>query len=100
MQYRISFRPWRSAGICSGGKIGLSSTSNGGCGKCGVVVVAGDSSFLLMTSGSLVRFSVFSVETFEGYSQINPSYFKGVPLGDQKFVFDVSLDAARNVAES
>ena len=31
--------------------------------------------------------------------QVDPSYFKGVPLSDQKFVFDVSFDAAHNVAK-
>ena len=48
----------------------------------------------------MVWFGVFSVEAFECLSQTNPSYFKGVPLSDQKFVFDVSLNAAHNVAES
>ena len=52
-----------------------------------------------MTGGSLVWFGIFSVEAFECLSQTNPSYFKGVPLSDQKFVFDVPFNAARNVAE-
>ena len=60
----------------------------------------GDSSFLLATSGGLVWFGVSSVETFECFFKIDPGYFEGVPLGDQEFVFDVSLDAARDVAES
>ena len=53
-----------------------------------------------MTSGSLARFGVFSVEAFEGFSQSNPSYFEGVPLGDQEFVFDISLNTTHDVAKS
>ena len=56
--------------------------------------------FLLMTGGSLIWLGAFSVEAFECSFQVDPSYFKGIPLSDQKFVFDVPLDATRNVAES
>ena len=54
--------------------------------------------FLLATCGSLTSF--FSIESFEGFFQKYPRYFEGVPLGYQKFVFDVSCQATRNVAES
>ena len=54
--------------------------------------------FLLVTCGSLTSF--FSIESFEGFFQKYPRYFEGVPLGYQKFVFDVSCQTARNVAES
>ena len=42
----------------------------------------------------------FSIESFEGFFQKYPHYFEGVPLGYQKFVFDVSCQATRDVAES
>ena len=48
----------------------------------------------------MVRFGILSVETFECSPQVNPSYFEGIPLSDQEFVFDVPLNATRNVAES
>ena len=54
--------------------------------------------FLLATCGSLTGF--FSIESFEGLFQKYPRYFEGVPLGYQKFVFDVSCYAARNMAKS
>jgi hypothetical protein len=57
-----------------------------------------DSSFLLTACGSLTGF--FSTESFEGFFQKYPRYFEGVPLGYQKFVFDVSCYTARNMAES
>ena len=56
--------------------------------------------FLLVTCGGLIQFGTFPVKAFECFSQVNPSYFKGVPLSNQKFMFNVSLDATRNVAES
>ena len=55
--------------------------------------------FLLAVGQGLVRTRAFSVESFNGFPQTNPSCFEGVPLGNKEFVFDVSLDAARNVAE-
>ena len=58
------------------------------------------SSFLLAACGSLVRFSILPIEAFECSSQVDPSYFEGVPLSDQEFVFDVPFNATRNVAES
>ena len=48
----------------------------------------------------MVGFGVLPIKVFEGLSQTDPSYFEGVPLSDQKLVFDVPFDAARNVAES
>ena len=54
--------------------------------------------FLLTVCGSLTGF--FSIESFEGLFQKYPRYFEGVPLGYQKFVFDVSRYAARNMAKS
>ena len=56
--------------------------------------------FLLAACGSLVGFGILSVEAFECSSQVNPSYFEGVPLSNQKFMFDVPFDATRNVAKS
>ena len=53
---------------------------------------------LLATCGSLTGF--FSIKSFEGFFQKYPRYFEGVPRGYQKFVFDVSCQATRNVAES
>jgi hypothetical protein len=53
---------------------------------------------LLATCGSLTSF--FSIKSFEGFFQKYPRYFEGVPLGYQKFVFDISYHTARNVAES
>ena len=41
----------------------------------------------------------FLFESFKGFFKKNPSYFQGVPLGDQKFMFGVSFDATCNVAE-
>ena len=38
--------------------------------------------------------------SFDGFSQADPGYLKGVPLGNEEFVFDVSFDATRDVAES
>ena len=85
-------------GSCSVGT-SVDSVSNGGWGKYGVVFVSfNGSSFLLVTCGSLTSF--FSIESFEGFFQKYPRYFEGVPLGHQKFVFDVSCQTARNVAES
>ena len=98
MQYRMSFLPCRSVGICSGGTVSIDSTSNGGWVKSGSS--DDDSRILLVASRSLVCVRVFSVESFDSFFQEDPSYFEGVPLGDKKFVFDVSLDATRNVAKS
>ena len=67
-----------------------------GCCSCHV----GGLQFLLATRGTLIGFGIFSIEAFECPSQVNPSYFEGVPLSNQEFVFDVPFDAARNVAES
>ena len=53
-----------------------------------------------MTCRSLVRFGIFSIETFDRVPQVNPSYFKGAPLSNQEFVFDISFDATRDVAKS
>ena len=85
-------------GNCSVGT-SVGSVSNGDWGKYGVVFVSsGGSSILLATCGSLTGF--FPIESFESFFQKYPRYFKGVPLGYQKFVFDVSCQTARNVAES
>ena len=43
---------------------------------------------------------MFSVKSFDGFFQEDPGYFERIPLGDKEFVFDVSFDAARNVAET
>ena len=51
-----------------------------------------------MTRGRLPGF--FSIKSFEGFFQKYPRYFEGVPLGYQKFVFDVSCQTTRNVAQS
>ena len=56
--------------------------------------------FLLTTSGGLAWFGVLSIEAFECFSQIDPGYLEGIPLGDQEFVFDISLYSTRDVAES
>ena len=56
--------------------------------------------FLLATGGGLAWSGVFLIEAFECFSQTDPSCLKGVPLSDQQFVFNVSLDAAHDVAES
>ena len=61
-------------------------------------VVSGDSSFLLATCGSLTSF--FSVESFKGFFQEYPRYFKGVPLSYEEFVFDVPCYTACDMAES
>jgi hypothetical protein len=54
--------------------------------------------FLLATCRSLTGF--FSIKSFEGLFQEYPRYFEGVPLSYQKFVFDVSCQATRDMAES
>ena len=54
---------------------------------------------LLLIHRDLVGFGIFSLEAFDCSSQVDPSYFEGVPLSDQEFVFDVPFNAARNVAE-
>ena len=56
--------------------------------------------FLLATRRSLVRVWIFLVELFEGFLQEDPRYFKGIPLGDEEFVFDVPFHTTRDVAES
>ena len=61
-------------------------------------VVSRGSSFLLMTSGGLIR--LFSIESFERFFQKNPRYFKGVPLSYEEFAFDIPDYAAGNMAES
>ena len=61
-------------------------------------VVSGGSSFLLLASGGSAR--LFSVESFECFFQENPRYFKGVPLGYEEFVFDISDHTTGDVAES
>ena len=53
---------------------------------------------LLATCGSLTHF--FSIESFKGFFQEYPRYFEGVPLGYKEFVFDVSHDTTRDMAES
>jgi hypothetical protein len=45
-------------------------------------------------------FSFSSVESFESFFQEYPRYFEGIPLGHEEFVFDISFDAAHNVAKS
>ena len=42
----------------------------------------------------------FSFESFKGFFKEDPSYLQGIPPSDQKFVFGISFNAARNVAES
>ena len=85
-------------GNCSDGT-SVSSVSNGGWGKWGVVpVVSGGSSFLLSACRSLTGF--FSVESLKGFFQEYPRYFEGVPLSYKKFVFDVSDHTTRDMAES
>ena len=85
-------------GSCSVGTL-VSSVSNGGWGKYGVVFVSfNGSSFLLVACGGLTCF--FSIESFEGFFQKYPRYFEGVPLGYEKLVFNVSCHATRNMAES
>ena len=54
--------------------------------------------FLLAARRSLTGF--FSIESFEGFFQKYPRYFEGVPLGYKEFVFDVSCQTTRNMAES
>ena len=53
--------------------------------------------FLLATCRGLSNFS--SVKSFEGLFQEYPRYFKGIPLGYEELVFDISFDATRNVAK-
>ena len=53
-----------------------------------------------MVCGSLVRFGAFSVEAFKRLSQVNPGYFEGVPLSDEKLVFNIPFDATRDVAKT
>ena len=61
----------------------MCSVSNGGSGKYGTVrVLSVGSSFLLTACGGLVSFGVLPIEAFECLSQVNPGYFKGVPLSD------------------
>jgi hypothetical protein len=48
----------------------------------------------------LTWFGVLSVETFECLSQVNPSYFEGVPLSDKKLVFKIPFNATRDVAKA
>ena len=94
----MSFHPCWLVGICLGGTL-LCSTSNGGWGKYGVVVVlSGDSSFLLATCGGLV--GIFSVKSFKSFFQEYPRYFEGIPLSYEEFVFDIPCYTARDMAES
>ena len=89
-------------GICSDGTILFDSTSNGGWVKSGSVSGSLDDSrvLLLVACRGLIRIGVFSVESFERFLQEDPCYFKGIPLGDEEFMFDISFHAARDVAES
>ena len=59
-----------------------------------------DSRILLATRRSLIRVWVFSVESFKSFLQKDPRYFKGIPLGDEEFVFDVPFHTTHDVAES
>ena len=43
---------------------------------------------------------IFSVESFNGFSQEYPRYFKGVPLSHEEFMFEVSCHTTHDVAES
>ena len=76
----------------------MCSVSNGGWGKWGVVcVVSFDSSFLLACGGLS---NLFSAKALASFFQKYPRYFEGVPLGYKEFVFNISFDAAHNVAKS
>ena len=53
----------------------------------------------LATCQGLIRIWVFLVKLLKSFLQKDPSYFKGIPLSDEEFVFNIPLHATRDVAE-
>ena len=60
-----------------------------------------DPGFLLLMAGGCASFvGVSSFNSIQGFLELDPGNLQRVPLSYQEFVFGVSGNATRNVAES